>query len=85
MINRRLFFCLALAIMLPGCSEEKQETATQPQEPPPLPVETILVKKETVPLWLEYTGKTEATAQYVNKMIVQTMIGLSTGSTIGKW
>jgi RND family efflux transporter MFP subunit len=57
---RRLLFCLALATLLPGCSEEKQETATQPQEPPPLPVETILVKKEKVPLWLEYTGKTEA-------------------------
>lgn len=60
MITRRLLCCLAFVLLLPGCSEETQDTATQPQEPPPLPVETIIVKKEKVPLWLEYTGKTEA-------------------------
>ena len=60
MTTRRLLYCLALVFLLPGCSEEPQETATQPQEPPALPVETIIVKKEKVPLWLEYTGKTEA-------------------------
>lgn len=60
MINRRLLFCLALAIALSGCSEDQQEVATQPQEPPPLPVEVIEVNNERVPLWLEYTGKTEA-------------------------
>jgi RND family efflux transporter MFP subunit len=59
---RKLSFLLLLsvtAIYLSACSgDEKGQQA--PPEPPPLKVETITVKKEPIPVWLEYTGKTEA-------------------------
>lgn len=50
-------------ILVQGCSDEKTQDA-QPQskaEPPPLPVEIIVVKNEQVPIWIEYTSRTEAT------------------------
>ncbi len=45
-----------------GCGDDKKEQqgAAQTKEIPPLPVEAVTVKKENVPIWLEYTGKTEA-------------------------
>ncbi len=43
-----------------GCQNGQQEQAVK-KEAPPLSVETITVHKEPVPIWLEYTGKTEAT------------------------
>lgn len=46
--------------VITGCSEEKKEAATPVQEPPPLPVEIVTVNKKKVPIWVEYTGKTEA-------------------------
>lgn len=46
-------------VMVQGCSEEEQQAP--PQEPPPLPVEVIVVQAEQLPIWVEYTGKTEAT------------------------
>ena len=47
-----------LLLTFSACSEEK--ATPPPPEPPPLNVETITVKKEPIPIWLEYTGKTEA-------------------------
>lgn len=58
---RSLVFSFSIALLIISCSEEKEKVATPPQEPPPLMVEVITVKKEKVPIWLEYTGKTEAT------------------------
>ncbi len=50
------------ASFVSGCSEEKEEpAAVQKPEAPPLPVEFITVANEQVPIWVEYTGKTEAT------------------------
>lgn len=50
-------------LFIQGCSEEKKndQIPQQAKEIPPLPVEVITVNKESVPIWLEYTGKTEAT------------------------
>ncbi|MBN2815923.1 MAG: efflux RND transporter periplasmic adaptor subunit [Campylobacterales bacterium] len=50
---------LTLLLFL-GCSQEKQ-TTTQ-QTIPPLPVETITVKKEKIPIWKSYTGMTKASS-----------------------
>ncbi len=61
MIRFFLLFGLASALLLPACSEEPQEVATEKKEPPPLPVEVITVHKEPVPIWISFTGKTEAT------------------------
>ncbi|MEA3548795.1 MAG: efflux RND transporter periplasmic adaptor subunit [Thermodesulfobacteriota bacterium] len=47
-----------LLLTFSACSEEK--ATTPPPEPPPLNVEAIIVKNEPIPIWLEYTGKTEA-------------------------
>jgi RND family efflux transporter MFP subunit len=54
---------LVLFLLLPGlcgCLNEKQKQAPK-KEAPPLAVETITIHKQPVPIWLEYTGKTEAT------------------------
>jgi RND family efflux transporter MFP subunit len=49
------------AITVTGCSDSKKsQQAAAPPEPPPIPVEMIIAKKEPIPIWLEYTGKTEA-------------------------
>ncbi len=63
MTLRSYFFtlCLGIAITLSACSPDKEAKQEAPQPPPPLPVETITVQKEQVPIWLTYTGKTEAT------------------------
>jgi len=49
------------ALTIVGCSGDgKDEKKPQASEIPPLPVETITVRQESIPIWLEYTGKTEA-------------------------
>jgi RND family efflux transporter MFP subunit len=56
-----LFLWLAASLLLLSCSEEPQEAAVEKKAPPPLPVEVIGVDKESVPLWISFTGRTEAT------------------------
>ncbi len=58
---RLITLFLGACITLSGCSTDKKNEQQTPKAPPPLPVETITVQKEKVPIWLEYTGKTEAT------------------------
>lgn len=67
MIRPLLLLTVALlSLTCAGCSDEKKEQqAQQPKEAPPLAVETIIIKKETAPIWLEYTSKTEATQRIV--------------------
>ncbi len=60
---RKVSFLLlsVILILAAGCGDDKQEQdASQSQEIPPLPVEALTVKKENIPIWIEYTGKTEA-------------------------
>ncbi len=61
---KRIILLLAalLALTLSACSDEKkqQKVAGPPPEPPPMAVEMVVVNKEPIPIWLEYTGKTEA-------------------------
>lgn len=58
----RLSITLLFFLACSGCSEDKKDQQPQQRkEMPPLAVETITVKKEKVPIWLEYTSKTEAT------------------------
>jgi RND family efflux transporter MFP subunit len=61
-MNRLLcIFCIVAAGLFSACSEEPQEAATEKREIPPLPVEFISVGQESVPLWISFTGRTEAT------------------------
>jgi RND family efflux transporter MFP subunit len=56
-----MLLAVVVTITLTGCSDsKKKQEAAAPPEPPPIPVEMIVVKKEPIPIWLEYTGKTEA-------------------------
>ncbi|WP_028580288.1 efflux RND transporter periplasmic adaptor subunit [Desulfogranum japonicum] len=57
---RKLVLSLFLFASLSACNEN-QQAEQKPQQPPPMPVEVITVKQENIPIWLEYTGKTEAT------------------------
>ena len=60
----RLFtlVCFALSLFLSSCSEDKkEEAAVEKKAPPPLSVEVISVNDESVPLWISFTGRTEAT------------------------
>lgn len=58
-----LVFLLLAVSFLAACSGEKKndKAKQQTKEIPPLPVEVITVNHEAIPIWLEYTGKTEAT------------------------
>jgi len=61
MLRFLLCICLSVGLFLAACSEDKQEAVVEKKEPPPLPVEVITVNKEAVPIWINFTGKTEAT------------------------
>ncbi len=57
---RNALILLLLLFSFCGCRNGRQEQVVK-KEAPPLAVETITVHKEPIPIWLEYTGKTEAT------------------------
>ncbi|MEA3373305.1 MAG: efflux RND transporter periplasmic adaptor subunit [Campylobacterota bacterium] len=55
--------CIALfsaLILLTGCSDNKQPVKAA--EAPPLPVEIVTVKNQNIPIWMPYTGKTQASS-----------------------
>ena len=53
---------IGVFLALSACSnDQKDKQPPPPESPPPLAVEFVTVQKEAVPIWLEYTGKTEAT------------------------
>ncbi len=54
------FLVLSLLIFS-GCSEQKEQTQVK-REIPSLPVKTITVIKEAVPIWKQYTGTTKASS-----------------------
>lgn len=52
---------LTILPIISSCNSDKPEPAKQPdQAAPVLPVEIIVAQKEKIPIWIEYTGKTEA-------------------------
>ena len=61
---KRLLIIGLMAVLLTfpptGTGFAKDKKVAPPPKRPPLPVEVIVVKKEPVPIWLEFTGKTEA-------------------------
>jgi len=58
------FIFITILLFFIGCSSEPEKKLPEKQQKlaaaPALPVEVVIVKKEKVPVWLEYTGKTEA-------------------------
>ena len=61
MIRLLTLACFAASLFLSSCSEEpKDESTTERKAPPPLAVEVITVNDESLPLWISFTGRTEA-------------------------
>jgi RND family efflux transporter MFP subunit len=62
-----LLVLLFLFFIAGGCSNEQEKTQSEKKEGipevPPLPVEVVIVQKEKVPIWIEYTGKTKASQE----------------------
>ncbi|BCL62761.1 MexE family multidrug efflux RND transporter periplasmic adaptor subunit [Desulfomarina profundi] len=58
---------LFLFFITAGCSNDQDNIQSEKKEKkpetPPLPVEVIVVQKEKVPIWIEYTGKTKASQE----------------------
>jgi len=50
----------AILLTLAGCGEQKQQQA--PKEAPALAVEVVRVENKNIPIWMKYTGKTEASS-----------------------
>lgn len=57
-----------LTLAFIGCSEQKQ---TEQKEIPALPVETIIIKERNIPIWMPYTGKTQASSSQEVRARVQ--------------
>ncbi len=61
-----MFFRSTMAVLVAGCflfsgcSEDKKKQQAERPAPPPIPVNVVTAAKENVPIWIEYTGKTEA-------------------------
>jgi len=51
---------LGVILLLTGCGETKQQPKAA--EAPPLPVEVVMVKNQNIPIWMQYTGKTQASS-----------------------
>jgi RND family efflux transporter MFP subunit len=53
-------FSTLIVFLLASCGEQQAQQA--PKEAPPLPVEVVKVENKPIPLWIRYTGKTEASS-----------------------
>jgi len=49
-----------LLLILSGCGEQSQQQA--PKDIPALPVEVVVLKSRNIPIWMQYTGRTEASS-----------------------
>lgn len=61
MKNKLLLTSFTLALLLfQGCSDKKEETQTKPQQIVKTIVEVNTIKKIAYPIWIDFSGKTEA-------------------------
>ena len=60
-MNRLTVPLFLVSLLLAGCGGSGNKTSTQQPEAI-LPVETVTVASETVPIWLDYTGMTKASS-----------------------
>lgn len=58
--RRTMALFVAGLFVLSGCSEDKKNQPAERPAPPPIPVNVVTAAIENVPIWIEYTGKTEA-------------------------
>ena len=57
--NRAIVLWSIIVLLLGGCDKESA-TQTQAIDIPPTPVKVHTLKKETYPIWIHFTGKTQA-------------------------
>ena len=58
--RRTMALVVAGCFLFSGCSEDKKKQQVERPAPPPIPVNVVTAAIENVPIWIEYTGKTEA-------------------------
>ncbi|PHR29946.1 MAG: efflux transporter periplasmic adaptor subunit [Desulfotalea sp.] len=58
--RRTMVLIITGLFVLSGCSGDNKEQQKKPPVPPPIPVNVVTAVKENVPIWIQYTGKTEA-------------------------
>ncbi len=69
-INIFVLFCVLVFSV--GCSDKKEEQKTVQKEAPKKSVEVYSVREEKIPIWVEFSGKTEA---YKNVAVVARVKG----------
>lgn len=57
---KNIFLGLIVLLTITGCSEQNKQQS--PKETPPLPVEVVMVSNKNVPIWMRYTGRTQASS-----------------------
>ncbi len=57
---KTVLLTFALLLIFSGCGEESQQQV--PREAASLPVEVVVVQNKNVPIWIQYTGKTQASS-----------------------
>ena len=57
---KKIFIGLFVLLTITACSEQKKQQT--PKEAPPLPVEVVTVNNQHIPIWMQYTGKTQASS-----------------------
>ncbi len=58
---KKLFAGFILLLIITGCDEQKNQKKAVKQTPP-LPVEVVTIKSSNIPIWMPYTGKTQASS-----------------------
>jgi len=57
---RTILLASMLLLILSGCNEHSQQQTVK--DVPALPVEVVVVKNKHIPIWMQYTGRTEASS-----------------------
>jgi RND family efflux transporter MFP subunit len=60
MFQKNVVVAILIAILLVGCGEKKDEQKVEQKEAPKKSVEVYKIKEEKLPVWVEFSGKTEA-------------------------
>jgi len=66
---KKILLGLAIVLAFSACSEQKQETVQKAA--PALPVEVVTIKGRNIPIWMPYTGKTQASSSQEVRARVQ--------------
>ncbi|PHR55003.1 MAG: efflux transporter periplasmic adaptor subunit [Arcobacter sp.] len=66
---KKVLFSSVLILTFIACSDQKQEQTQK--EAPALPVEIVIIKERNIPIWMPYTGKTQASSSQEVRARVQ--------------